>query len=265
MIFRKKIFLPRSPLLDRTDIPKLSFCISHKNRFDFLKETLQINLDANRPDQASIEFVLVDFGSDEDVMSWVVSNFQDDLSSRYLRIFQASGLKDWHASVAKNTVHAQAKGAIWVNLDCDNFTGERGGKHIINAYETSDSNLVYWQYSKKKLDGTFGRIGMTRDVFEQLGGYDESFLPMGYQDGDLKDRAVALGCELRHDRNQAFNQAIKNEKFVPKEMSWKLMNEHNERLSRDKIKAGNLVANDGKFGLSDVVGFDPKVGEWIGV
>ena len=262
MFFRKKSFLPRSPLLDRTDIPKLSFCISHKNRFDFLKQTLRQNLEDNREDQDKIEFVVVDFGSDEDVSGWFVANFQEDLAAGYLRIFQAKGLTDWHASIAKNTVHAQARGAIWINLDCDNFTGTRGGKHIIDAYEASDSNLVYWQYSKKKLDGTFGRIGMTRDVFEQLGGYDESFLPMGYQDGDLKDRAVALGCELRHDRNQAYNQAIKNEKFVPKEMSWKLMNEHNERLSSDKIKAGKLVANDGKFGLKEVLGYDPQTGNW---
>jgi hypothetical protein len=264
MFFKKKSLFPRSPLLDRTDLPKLSFCISHKNRFDFLKQTLKQNLDDNRTDSSVVEFVLVDFGSDEDVAGWLTANFKDDLVTGYLRIFQAEGLTDWHASIAKNTVHMEARGAIWVNLDCDNYTGERGGKHIIDAFEQAETSLIYWQYSKRKLDGTFGRIGMTRDVFEQLGGYDEAFLPMGYQDGDLKDRAIALGCQLIHDRNPQFNQAIKNEKFVPKEMSWKLMNEHNEQLSRDKIKTGQLVANDGVFGLKDaVLRYDSQSGEWV--
>lgn len=249
MFFRKKSYLPLSALLQGTDIPKLSFCISHKNRVPYLKQTLRQNLEDNRVDQAMVEFVLVDFGSDEDLVPWLLSEFSADLSSGYLRFFQTNVLKEWHACIAKNTVHRLAKGAILVNLDCDNFTGARGGKFVIDSFTQAKENLMWWQYSKKKLDGTFGRIGMTRDIFEKLGGYDESLLPMGYQDGDLKDRALALGLRLCHERNPAFNQAIKNEKYTPTNMTWKAMNEQNERTSRANVKAGRLVANGGTFGI----------------
>jgi len=262
MFFRKKSYLPPSPELQGTDIPKLSFCISHKNRVEYLQQTLRQNLEDNRADQAKVEFVLVDFGSDEDLVPWLLTDFRADLHSGYLRFFQTHALVDWHACIAKNTVHYLAKGAILVNLDCDNFTGVRGGKYVIDAFEQATENLMWWQYSKKKLDGTFGRIGMTRDIFHQLGGYDESFLPMGYQDGDLKDRALALGLKLAHDRNPLYNQAIKNEKFTPANMTWKAMNEHNERLSRDNIKAGKWVANAGTFGIrKDVYALNAETGK----
>jgi len=262
MFFRKKSYLPPSAELQRTDIPKLSFCISHKNRLSYLKQTLRQNLDDNREDQSVVEFVLVDFGSDEDVLMWLKADFQAELRSGYLRFFQTHVLADWHACIAKNTVHALAKGAILVNLDCDNFTGERGGKFIIDAFEQSTENVMWWQYSKRKLDGTFGRIGMTRDIFHRLGGYDESLLAMGYQDGDLKDRALALGLKLKHESNPLYNRAIKNEKFRPSNMTWKTMNEHNERLSRDNIKAGKLVANGGAFGIQrDLYYLNAETGE----
>ena len=41
--------------------------------------------------------------------------------------------------------------------------------------------------------GTFGRIGLPRSVFRMVGGYDEEFEAMGWQDVDLLHRLALLG------------------------------------------------------------------------
>lgn len=248
MFWRKKKYLSKSSVISGTKKTTLSFCIPHRDRFEYLKQTLRKNLNDNSSHTDQVDFVLVDFGSEEDVTGWISSEFSGEIKSGFLKYYTAEGLGEWHASIAKNTTHRLAGGDILVNLDCDNYTGKEGGKVVIDHFQRADENILLWQYSKKKLDGTFGRIALTRDLFNELGGYDESLLQMGYQDGDLKDRAVALGAKLVHDRDPSFNQAIKNEKFVPQSMSWKRMNEYNENLSRKNIRAGNLIANEGRTG-----------------
>ena len=203
--------------------------------------------------------MVVDFGSDIDVGEWMANEFGEYIRSGYLKYFFTDQLGDWHASLAKNTTHLLANGAILVNLDCDNFTGKNGGKFVHDQFMSRDHGILLWQYSKKKLDGSFGRIAMTRDEFDGLGGYNEALLPMGYQDGDLRNRLISSGLELVHDTNEMYNQAIKNEKFVPKEMSWKKMNEQNQRVSKENIKNNRLVANEGKlYGIrNDILHLDP--------
>lgn len=262
--FGKRTYLPQSALVRDRVLPRLSFCISHKDRFDALQKTLPVNLRDNSQLADQIEFILVDFGSADDVDGWVSQTFSEALATGYLKYFKASGLDEWHASVAKNTVHAQASGAILMNLDCDNFTGPNGADYVIDAFEKHAEDIVFWQYSKKKLDGTFGRIALSRERFHALGGYDESLLQMGYQDGDLKDRALAMGARLVHDRNPLYNRAIPNDKFVPQAMTWKAMNEQNERTSRENVKAGRLVANGGVFGRKlDVKKRDITTSMWV--
>lgn len=223
--------------------------MSHKNRFEYLKETLATNLSDNRDEQDMVEFVLVDFGSDADIKGWIVEKFKKDIISGYLKFYSTTEMGDWDASLAKNTAHYLASGTIVVNLDCDNFTGQNGGKYVYDSFIDNKHDMVLWQYSGKKLDGSFGRIACTKHAFEELGGYDQAFLPMGFQDGDLRDRLKASGRELIHDKNADYNAAIKNEKYIPANMTWKKMNEHNQRLSKKNIKNNLLTANDGIFGI----------------
>ncbi|MEP2275579.1 MAG: glycosyltransferase family A protein [Reichenbachiella sp.] len=223
--------------------------MSHKNRFDFLKSTLAINLSDNKNSQDIIEFILVDFDSDDDIKGWVIENFKDEIKSGYLKFYSSNELKEWDASLAKNTSHYLASGTIVVNLDCDNYTGQHGGNFVLDTFLKNDKDIVLWQYSGKKLDGSFGRIACTKKAFNEVGGYDQEFLPMGFQDGDLRDRLKASGRQLVHDKNSNFNGAIKNEKYIPANMTWKKMNEHNQKLSKDNIKNGKLMANDGIYGI----------------
>lgn len=257
---RKITYKSRSELLTDSNIEKkVSFCISHKNRVSYLKQTLAKNLEDNASDQNIVEFTLVDFDSTENIDDWIKAEFSDQIKRGYLKYYRASGLDEWHASIAKNTTHFLGTGAILVNLDCDNFTGPNGGTHVLNHFENKDHNIILWQYSNKKLDGSFGRIAMTKDGFDELCGYNEALLPMGYQDGDLRNRLEASGLELVQDITERYNAAIQNEKYIPQNMSWKTMNETNQKTSKRNIKNNILTANDRQsYGIREnILKLDP--------
>ncbi len=179
------------------------------------------------------------------IRDWVFSEFRDFLKEGYLKYYHSDRLETWHASIAKNASHSVAEGAILVNLDCDNYTGPEGSQFIVDTFSEYPFNIVLWQFSGKKQDGSFGRIALTRDMFFQLGGYDESFLPMGYQDDDLLDRARHLGLVKVRSKDKRFNQCIRHEKYRPSDISYKEMKMRNKKLSKMHIRQGRLEANGG--------------------
>ncbi|UXX79559.1 hypothetical protein N7E81_00340 [Reichenbachiella carrageenanivorans] len=222
-----------------------------------MKMTLLQNLNDNLIDRNSIEFVLMDFDEGDQVKQWVLKEFGEFLSDGYLKYFHCPQLSEWNASVAKNTSHKVAAGAVLVNLDCDNYTGLRGGAFVLDQFREAEQNIVLWQFSKIKEDGSFGRIAITRDLFKLLGGYNEAFLPMGYQDNDLMERAKARGALLVHRRDSDYNRAIPNEKYTPATMSYKKMKMTNKAASKKNIRLGHLMANAGLYGLEEVYKLSP--------
>jgi hypothetical protein len=62
-------------------IPTLSFCITCKNRFYQIIQTLKKNLEDNRLHSDWIEFILIDFGSTDGLHDWVMNNFMEDIKT----------------------------------------------------------------------------------------------------------------------------------------------------------------------------------------
>ena len=114
-------------------------------------------------------------------------------------------------SIGKNTATHQARGTIVVTLDCDNYTVYRGGRFVITQFEQNDYNCVVHQFDWIPQNGNFGRIALTKKKFNEIGGYDQSLLPMGYQDWDIIKRAEATGCKYVNPTDSDFNRAIMNE------------------------------------------------------
>ena len=93
---------------------------------------------------------------------------------------------------------------------------------------------------------------MTKEKFYALGGYDESFYPMGYQDTDIMNRARAMGSTYLHV-NCGNNLAILNSKEdwlvnckIPG-MTWRDFNRVNKNKSISNIESGKFtVVNDWK-------------------
>lgn len=167
---------------------KLSFCIPCKDRASYIKQTLPVNLRHNRDDQDDIEFVLVDFASEDGLTDWVLENFMPEINAGYLSLYHTEKMPNFHMSVAKNTTHVLADGKILTSLDADNFTGPRGGRYVYNILRKYDFNVLMHQFSGTWRDGTSGRITYNRDHFIGVSGYDEAFEPYGYDEIDLINR-----------------------------------------------------------------------------
>lgn len=237
---------------------KLSFCITCMNRFHQISKTLPTNLFDNLPNKKDVEFILVDFGSKDGLKEWVLSNFSEELRSGYLQYFYTDTLTAWHASIAKNTAHYFANGEVVMNLDCDNYTGSRGGEFVMEQFDKFGNNLLLHQFSGAFNDGSCGRIGMRKEFFLKIGGYDESFLPMGYQDLDILKRLHLFGLNYELVKDRRYNNAIQNTKKdslknTASEMSYRKMNLHNCILSKANAEAGKIICSRDKPGVKEGV------------
>jgi hypothetical protein len=149
-------------------------------------------LSANLACLAGQEMVLVDFGSTDGLSSWVWSNFEDAIAEKRLVFFEVPDVA-WNVSKAKNLAHRLAGGDYLFNLDADNFVTPADIDLIREAVALG---ISCQQWAGDLKDGSYGRIGIPRLLFERLGGYDEGMLPMGAQDVDLMRRIIAAGERL---------------------------------------------------------------------
>ncbi len=239
--------------------PKLSFCITHKDRFEYLQKTLLQNLKDNEEDRLNIEFILMDFHESDEVMHWIREIFPKEIGQGYLKYFRAK-IQGWSAPLAKNTAHYVASGSILTNLDCDNFTGREGGRFVLEQYYKEESNLMLWQFSRVRRDGSYGRMSFYQQAFEDLGGYDEGLMEMGFQDNDLMLRALKMGVKRIERNDKLYNKAIKHEKYKPAQMSFRSMERWNKARSKMNIKQQKLTANNGSYGLREGILFMNKEG-----
>ncbi|MEH6604167.1 MAG: glycosyltransferase family A protein [Pseudomonadales bacterium] len=154
-----------------------------------LQETLPFNLRLIGDNEIS----LVDYGSDDGLNEWILANFQSNILDGSLRYFSVTSPTVWSAPHAKNLAHRISSGEFLYNLDADNFISEADiqATHEVSAIE----NQAIHQFSQVHGDGSYGRIGLRRAHFQQLGGYDEGLLPMSEQDVDLIKRMALLGLK----------------------------------------------------------------------
>ena len=59
--------------------------------------------------------------------------------------------------------------------------------------------------------GTTGRIGAWASTWAQMRGYDESLLPMGYEDSDLLVRCKGMGGSARQKRSPDCGETVFND------------------------------------------------------
>nr|WP_294894833.1 glycosyltransferase [uncultured Pedobacter sp.] len=233
---------------------KISFCITCKNRFNQVFQTLSRNLKDNADNMGNVEFLLVDFDSNDNLKEWVLNDFQEELASGYLKFFFTKELPNWNCSLAKNTAHLYATGDILVNLDCDNFTGLNGAKFISDQFSRYGNKIVLHQFSGNFNDGSYGRISVHKLFFHTVGGYNEEFLPMGHQDADLIQRLCKIGLFYTSKSFKSYNRCILNTKedsirFTNSSKTYMEMLNENRELSMRNINFKKLRANNGLFGI----------------
>lgn len=163
----------------------ISFCTTCRNRLWQLKETLPYNIEALQQNQ---NICLVDFGSTDGLSEWVWTNYQNEICMGKLVFFEVKSESVWHMAKAKNIAHRISKNDYLFSLDADNFIS-KNDINIIAKY--ASINTCTHQFSGDWNDGSCGRIGVPRNLFYDIGGYDESLLPMGAEDLDFKKRIIS--------------------------------------------------------------------------
>lgn len=222
----------------------ISFCTTCRNRLWQLKQTLPHNLSVLKN---GMEIVLVDFGSTDGLSNWIWENFKDDILKKKLTFFEVQNEVSWHAPKAKNLAHRVSNNNYLFNIDADNFIHSDDLKQIQAA---ANKNISTHQWSNQFGDGSYGRIGTPKPLFFELGGYDESLLPMGVQDVDLLKRInisnkiikLAPPKKLavqnnKKDKVSEFTNTDKPEKHFQK------LNQLNSLLSDYKLENEGCIRN----------------------
>ncbi|MGA7411471.1 MAG: glycosyltransferase family A protein [Bryobacteraceae bacterium] len=233
---------------------RVSYCTTCHGRLWQIALTIVDNLARLRPDE---ELVLIDYGSRDGLARYIESSpaCQAAMESGRL-VYGRIEAKHYHCPRAKNLAYRLGHGDLLVNLDADN--SNEGMRRIISRRYARGQDVVL-QFDEGQrgdpLRGTFGRICIPRYWFYRLGGYDESFEPIGHQDQDLIWRAKAAG--LRHTYSQTGGAPPVRNTMVEKaahtgKRSWHVMWRTNEKASRRNLKEGRLAANPGGWGAARI-------------
>ena len=185
--------------------------------------------------------MVLDFGS-TDGLSDYVQSLGEPRIKLIRREFDQAG---FHFAKLYNQAIRRSSGSIVVTLDADNLIGPEYCKWCLKT--VTDGSWL-WAWDGDYRSGTCGRIASTRADFERLGGYDENFGPIGYQDLDLIARAKASGMHVHDVRRVGIvGTAIVNDREdTCRALGWKSYrqcNTANANRSKTNILMGKLVAN----------------------
>ncbi len=244
-MLRSKIILYsvyRYLFLANTKRKKISFCISVMNRHAHIVRTLPENLERNKKFAADIEFVLVNFiigREGEETDEWIRNNFKSEINSGYLKYFVSDKMRNFHASIAKNTSHINASGLYLFNLDADNYITPKEVDFLLK--ECVFGSVVHG-WSEVYHDGSYGRIGVGAYEFLKLNGYNESLEAFSFQDIDLLKRC-SIQLKKRIKRMTPEKQAIQNsalEKLANTKWAKQCSSEKDAQKVRNMLNAKNI-------------------------
>jgi glycosyltransferase involved in cell wall biosynthesis len=216
---------------------KISLCSQVKNRIDQLRQTFDHNIDAIQKNK-NLEWVIVDSKSTDGIEEFIKQNLH--LGDNRLHFYQTIDDVPYGQPIYKNFSARLSKGDYLFNLDIDNFID-------ISNFDFVPNLICCLEYRK----GTHGRVGMPRDVFKLVGGYDESFYAAGAHDLDLINRCTAAGFKFIDVRPKISSipntkeDTMKNS-HNPDNLTWDKMN----KLNLDKLKfniQNNIINPNSQF------------------
>jgi len=187
----------------------ISLCTVCMNRTAHLKETLLRNIEHNIG-YPHLEYVLLNYGSKDELHDWVLDSFDRYLQSGLLKYYRTQTPEVFKMSHAKNMAFRRATGDILCSIDADNYTGE-GFAAYVNRVFAREANVFMappWIDAQKKWWDVQGRLCLWKEDFYRFRGYDEAFIDYGYEDQDLKERLQRAGRRKAVIRNVKYLQAI---------------------------------------------------------
>ena len=176
---------------------RISFVSTCKGRLFHLRKTLPQNIKDNA-DYPNVEFVVLDYNSEDGLQEWIFENFQADIESGRLKYVHYPEPKHFHMAHAKNLGHRVSTGDVICTIDADNYTG-KGFAAYLNKQFTARKG-IYCRAAKhirRELPdtGLGGRIALRRSDFLTIGGYNEEMGLWGPDDTDVAKRLQNIGLQ----------------------------------------------------------------------
>jgi Sulfotransferase domain/N-terminal domain of galactosyltransferase len=176
----------------------IAFCITCRGRAQHIKLTLPRNLADNK----KAKFILLDYGSPDDLLEYVKTNHADEIQSGRLAVYsyEADRFRMAHAKNMAHRLGMREGASILVNLDADNFAGKDFDLYVTALFHRAKCDrekIFLWarmiQGQMKR--GISGRIAMTAKTFMLTNGYDEYYADWGCDDKDMTARLTRLGLK----------------------------------------------------------------------
>lgn len=234
----------------KPDLPyTVALCTATMNRLWQLKNALPLTLVHAYPFKDSCRVHVVDMGSTDGTLEWLLRYCRWAIEIGLLRVYRAEE-KKWHACIGKNTAHIQAKEDILVNVDGDNLIGAGFLEDVCKRFQDGCAVAQY-----ELGGGTCGRIALRREDFLYIGGYDEDAHPMGAQDTDLVLRVKMLNKgHHKKVKEPLLSQAILNSQEQKIEncdlhegiQKWSQMNAKNSAIFNERRARGEIIRNQGQ-------------------
>jgi len=203
---------------------RISYCIVCMNRLRHLKATLLKNIADTLNDQ-NIEFVLLDYNSQDGMMDWVKENLSEYISSGRLIYFRTDEPDEFSHSHSKNMAFKLSTGDILCSINADHFIGEGFSAYLRGHFGNNKPVFVTPQPAKsyrgawRPPTDVFGKIAIRRVDFLRTTGFDERFAGYGFEDIDFVNRLTMMSvkrCLLDREEFCLFVSHSDQERYTSK-------------------------------------------------
>ena len=242
-----KLFTPTfwdGAIKEVTKFHSISFCTTCMGRLDDLAQTLPVNIESNKQYGGDLEFVILNYNSNDNLDTWMLNSMQEFIDSGEVTYYKTIEPKYYSMSHSRNIAFKVARGDIVNNIDADNFTNAGFAEHI-NLLANQQPEKAIFAKGKRMLRG---RLGFYKKEFiDLLGGYSEDITGYGTEDHDLMYRAFALGFKMMWYGGTYFNSTKSKKHQIANYFNkdWKYTEKRNKVISLFNIYYKRYKANSG--------------------
>ncbi|MGB8192332.1 MAG: glycosyltransferase, partial [Chitinophagaceae bacterium] len=120
---------------------KISFCTVCRNRLEYVRQTLPVNIRENAAYE-NVEFVLLDYNSPDGLEEWVKSEMKQHIESGILKYYKTTEPDHFKMSHSKNMALKLGSGDIITQLDADNYAGFKYAHWLNQVFSQKGKNTL---------------------------------------------------------------------------------------------------------------------------
>lgn len=160
---------------------RVNYCQTCHGRGWQLHKTLPHNLRILN----AYEQILIVFYDDLESYESITEMYHEHIADNFLSTIFVKSDRPYNCSYVKNIAHFLSDSDVVFNLDADNFIDQDLQKALANL---DDNHIITPKYAINERDGKIGRIGITKNNFIKLGGYNTNI--GSHHDGEFIVRGI---------------------------------------------------------------------------